>query len=567
MIRRSGLCLRFRLLAVAPIALACLGFSEQAKIAPAKSPAPSTSEQGMPVLQNYSARDYNSGPQVWTILQDRRGIMYFGNSSGDLLEFDGVTWRKIFTGSAVVRSLAQDASGRIWVGGSGRFGYLAPDASGTLQFASILDKVPVESRGFTDVWQTLATPQGVFFRSYEKLLRWDGNRMQVWNPVGKGRFQTIANIRGHILISQTGVGLQEIVGDELRNLPGGDAYQNSGKLSLHPYDDGRILISARDELLTLYDGHKEVPFPTHADDSLRVHKVYTTTLLPDGGICITTLDGGAVILAHDGKIKEIIDKTSGLLDSGTLSAYSDHEGTLWLGMGGGVARVEVNSPISIILRSGALNVIRFQGSIYVSSAAANAIARVVFDPKTGRPSSVPIHGPNQGWNMIDFKDPAGKSANQLLVATSEGVMKLQGDSLVPAMPAVHGLDEQTYAIFQSWKNPSRIFIGHSDGLGSMRWDGHTWIDEGRLPKTIYEARGLTEDADGVLWVGGGSGKVLRVEVAPTGIRTQSTRSFQKTRACRRARMTRNTRRVIFLSTIDRSKHLFRWDASTGKFVR
>ena len=242
-------------------------------------------------------------------------------------------------------------------------------------------------------------------------------------------------------------------------------------------------------MLTLYDGQKVVPFPTQADDYLKTHKVYTTALLPDGSICITTLNGGAVILSRDGRIREIIDKTSGLLDSETLSAFSDREGTLWLGMGSGVARVEVNSPISIILRNSALSAIRFQGAIYASSVASNALARVVFDPETGRPSSVPIRGPNQGWNMIDFKDPTGKSPHQLLVATSEGVMKLQGDSLVPAMPAVHGLTEQTYVIDQSVKDPSRIFIGHSDGVGSMRWDGQKWIDEGRLPKTIYESRG------------------------------------------------------------------------------
>ena len=121
----------------------------------------------MPVLKNYSARDYNGGPQVWTILQDRRGVMYFGNSSGAMLEYDGVTWRKIFIPSSVVRSLAMDEAGKIWVGGNGNFGYLSPDAAGTLHFVSILDKVPAEDRSFTDVWQTLVTPQGVFFRSYE----------------------------------------------------------------------------------------------------------------------------------------------------------------------------------------------------------------------------------------------------------------------------------------------------------------------------------------------------------------------------------------------------------------
>ena len=566
MIRRTGLCLRLQFLAIVPIALACACFGEQAKVAPSKPAGQSNSEQGMPVLQNYSARDYNGGPQVWAIQQDRRGIMYFGNSSGDLLEYDGVTWRKIFTGSSVVRSLALDESGRIWVGAGAKFGYLTPDATGALQFVSLLDKVPQENRGFTDVWQTLATPQGVFFRSYEELFRWDGSRMQVWTPSGNNRFQAIANIRGHILTSQSGIGLQEIVGDELRSLPGGEAYKDSIKLFLHPYDDNRILVSSRDQLLTLYDGQKVVPFPTQADDYLKVHKVYTTALLPDGSICITTLNGGAVILAHDGGIREIIDKNSGLLDSETVSAYSDREGTLWLGMGSGVARVEVNSPISIILRSSALNVIRFQGSIYASSVASNAIARVVFDPKTGRPSSVPIQGPNQGWNMLDFQDPAGKSPHQLLVATSEGVMRLQGDSLVPAMPAVHGLTEQTYFIEQSRKNPSRVFIGHSDGLGSMRWDGQKWIDEGRLPKTIYESRGLVEDADGVLWASGGSRSVLRVEVAPSGMRDSKYQVFSQNEGLPEGQNDLEFVAGSVFATVDRSKHIFRWDPAAGKFV-
>jgi hypothetical protein len=63
-----------------------------------------------------------------------------------------------------------------------------------------------------------------------------------------------------------------------------------------------------------------------------------------------------------------------------------------------------------------------------------------------------------------------------------------------------------------------MLIGHGDGVGSMRWDGKAWIDEGRLPNTVYGSRGLVEDAQGSLWVSGGDGKVLRVEVAPTGMR-------------------------------------------------
>ena len=558
-----------RSLPLALLALACslLCFVQQPGMSAQQSvPAQASAEVGMPVLQNYSARDYNGSPQIWAILQDRRGIMYFGSSGSDLLEYDGVTWRKIFINSTVVRSLALDDSGKIWVGGNGNFGYLEPDSTGAESFVSILEQVPGNERDFTDVWQTLVTPQGIFFRSYESLFRWDGKHMQVWPSVGKARFQAVSAVRGHIYTAQSGIGLEEIVGKDLRPLPGGDFYGAYGKLFLNSWDDTHILVSARDQPLSLYDGQKATPFPTQADDYLKTYRVYTSSLLPDGSICVTTLNGGAVILTHDGKIRQIIDQSAGLLDSEVLSAYSDREGTLWLGLGGGLARVEINSPISIILRTSALEAIRFQGSIYASSVSSNGLARIVFDPKTGRPSSVPIRGPNQGWNLVDFKDPSGKTPNQLLVATSEGVMRLQGDSLVPALPAAHGLTEQTYDLVPSRKDPSRIFIGHSDGMGSMRWDGRVWIDEGRLPNTIYEARGLVEDGEGNLWVSGSSGKVLRVEVAPTGMKDSKAELLSHSEGLPDGSNDVEYVAGSVFATIDRSKNILRWDAGTHKFV-
>ena len=86
---------------------------------------------------------------------------------------------------------------------------------------------------------------------------------------------------------------------------------------------------------------------------------------------------------------------------------------------------------------------------------------------------------------MKFKDPSGKAQDQLLLATSEGIMRVVDDKLVPALPSAHALDNQTYLAIQSRKNPDRVFIGHGNGVGSMRWDGGRWVDEGRLPNTVY----------------------------------------------------------------------------------
>ena len=52
----------------------------------------SQSQIGIPFIQNYSPKVYKQDPQNWSIGQDKRGIMYFGNSNG-LLEYDGINWR------------------------------------------------------------------------------------------------------------------------------------------------------------------------------------------------------------------------------------------------------------------------------------------------------------------------------------------------------------------------------------------------------------------------------------------------------------------------------------------
>ena len=567
MAKRYAVRSRYSLIAILALALTSLSFAQVRPSGPTASSPQLKGEGGLPILENYSRKDYSFGGEFWTILQDRRGVMYFGSDSV-ILEYDGVTWRKIFLPTDVVRSLAVDDTGRIWVGGAANFGYLAPDAAGTLQFVSLLDQVPSEQRRFTSVWQTLVTPQGIFFRSYEELFRWDGKKMQVWSPTqAKARFQALSIIRGHIYTSQEGIGLQEIVGDELRNLPGGDAYRASAKLFLYPYDDNRILISARDQLFTLYDGQKATPFPTEADEYLKKHDLYTSTVLADGGICATTLSGGAIIVGHDGKLRQIIDQGAGLLSSNVLTSYSDREGGLWLGLVNSISRVDVNSPVTILSRPAVYDVARFKDTIYTTTAGGESpVSRLTFDPKAGRLSLVPLQGAagiTQAFILQVFKDPSGKGSEQLLAATSKGVMKVEGNKLIPVEPSIFDQKEGMYFLSQSRKTPERIFLGHFDGLSSIRWDGRKWINEGRLSKTIYSVRDVAEDAHGTVWASGASG-VLRVAIAPTGMGDSKVQVISEG-------LPEGSTDAQFLDgsvfvTVTRSKNIFRWDEAAHQFI-
>ena len=80
-------------------------------------------ESGFPLVNNYSPKEYGADTQNWAILQDDRGMMYFGNNLG-LLEFDGADWKLYpMPNNATCRSLANGEDGKIYAGGVGDLGY------------------------------------------------------------------------------------------------------------------------------------------------------------------------------------------------------------------------------------------------------------------------------------------------------------------------------------------------------------------------------------------------------------------------------------------------------------
>jgi hypothetical protein len=84
-------------------------------------------DTGFKYMGNYSAKAHKWTLQNWSILQDKRGCIYVGNQ-GALLEFDGVSWRRIEITNMTVRSLAMDnQSGTVYIGGMNELGFLAPD--------------------------------------------------------------------------------------------------------------------------------------------------------------------------------------------------------------------------------------------------------------------------------------------------------------------------------------------------------------------------------------------------------------------------------------------------------
>jgi len=391
---------------------------------------------------------------------------------------------------------------------------MAPNERSELSYMPMHDKLPPEYRDFSEVVQVLQTPSGVFFRSELYLFRWDGSKFHTWPAASRdGGFQAISLVHGRILTSQLGVGLQEVVGDELRNLPGGDAFKNSLKLYLLPYDDKRILISARREMLSLYDGEKVVPFPTEADGYMRRSSVYTMSQLADGTYCVTHTLGGAVLVDKQGKLLRFFDREAGLQSNSVYVSFQDKAGSLWLGLSNGLVRVEIDSPLSTFSVSTLDETIRHQGVLYVLGQTGGiALYKFAKDPRTGVSGLQPIPSEfSQAFGLISFRDPEGKVPDQLLTGTRSGLHRVVGDRLTMISES-----RDMQSLLQSRKNPSRIFAGTARGVHSIRWQGGKWVDEGRAPGITGTIQSMAETPDGAVW-GATDGRVYRIEVPPQGI--------------------------------------------------
>ncbi|HSK14150.1 MAG TPA: hypothetical protein VK907_13110, partial [Phnomibacter sp.] len=333
-------------------------------------------ELGKPVITNWPPKAYEAQPQNWAIVQDDRGVMYFGNGNG-ILEYDGVSWRLIeLPNKNTCRSLAKDAKGRIFAGGVGIFGYLAPDPGlrgGAMRFVSLLPQVPEAERDFADVWESYVVGGTVYFRTNKYLFGWTPwgtastgvemtGELKRWKP--DLSFSLSFAVDNVLYIREREKGLLRMQGDSLQLVPGGERFATEGVGVMLPFpaplsvtkhsnkgagSSRSILIGSSKQGLLLYDGHSFSSFKTEADDHLQKHRLYSPgTVLPDGRFLLGTISGGVVVIDSQGRLLQTIDRSAGLQDNTVLNVYPDptRPEAQWLALEKGLARVEAAGPFS-----------------------------------------------------------------------------------------------------------------------------------------------------------------------------------------------------------------------------
>jgi len=442
-------------------------------------------EIGQPFIEYYSPKEYHLSYQNWCVNQDKRGIMYFGNTEG-ILEYDGSSWRTIQTpNNSIVRSLAVDNGGRIYVAASSDFGYLAPDSTGDMRFVSILNYLVDEYKKFGDVWDVVVSSHGAYYKTRDKIFRWNGgNKIDVIDSAYAFR---LYKINDEVYTRDYGRGLLKIEGSSLKLVPDGEEFAKVGVYDMLSFGN-KILVTTSNKGLFIYDGYRFSPFITEVDSFLTKNLIYNACELYDGNFAFATMRGGVAIIDQNGRLLRIVNTNNGLSSDVIYDLISDKQGGLWLAMNEGISRIEILSPFTLIKKNNTGNaylssVYRFKKKLY----ATNSFGLFCLNESTSVFS--PVGDINSGGNNFISVN------NNLLAATNSMICKIDKNNVTKQ---IHNFE--TPILFSSTIDSNIIYVIYRIGLAILKYNNGTFRVLKDTSIISDEMESLTEDSDGSLWI-------------------------------------------------------------------
>ena len=471
----------------------------------------------------FGVRDYNAHNQNWDAVQDKKGLIYVANGVG-VLEFDGTSWRYIYSNTAV-RSLGLDtASGMLFVGGSGNLGYLQPNEFGKTRFYPLMHLLPKGMEDIGDVWYTFATTKGVFFITNNYILRFRNGKFKAWSS--EGRFHTAFCLNGNIYIRKKGEGLLKINEETIDFVPGTEMLADSRLDVLLPKGPGEYFLAGRELGImtgravegTLEKGNakgmKIEKVKSKVNAFLEEKSLYRGIQLSSGEYALGTMKGGLVILDHQLNLTTIIDKSEGLPDLSILNVFEDNQHNIWLALYNGIGMVEYLSPFRNMsdihgIMGGIESIGRLKNAYYFGGFLG------LFEKNDASKKAVQIlKNPTECWDVQAFTPPGAKDADRLLVATKNGCLEIKDGmerNLIPPGQTV-------FRILPSRVHPGEVYIGTKTGITVIKYSNGTWTVKGDIG-IINETIGtLVEKSNGEIWFTNNNDVVGMIPRTPDGVR-------------------------------------------------
>lgn len=454
---------------------------------------------GIPFITNYSPVEYGASEQNWAIIQDQRGVMYFGNNDDGILEYDGVKWRKIpISNNSIVRSMAIDSSGVIYVGAVDEIGMLAVNNFGQLKYKSLVPLIDAADRKFSNVWKTYTFNNKIYFCSQYRIFIYNNDSIKSIK-LPQGSFFSFA-VNNAIYVGNFLEGLYMLKNDKLIPIKNGNFFEKKGIFTLNKQQNGWVVGCFPQGLYVIEkDGNLNTKKLSNsaANLFLKTNQLYQGTTLNSNQIVYATIFNGAIIANENGEIINLFTKNNGLQNETVTYTYKANQ--LWLALNNGISKVEIDNPIRHFGEQSGLfgsvnDIVTFNNKLFVATSL--GVFYLDFD-KNNLPQFIQIKGiEDQTWSLLKYND-------KLLIGTIKGLFQLNPDFSLTALDKQirknNEPDQVTY-ITKLFKYKNQVIVGKVNGAIIIRNINGKWQRYPLLNKN-EEIRSIRIDNNNNIWLG------------------------------------------------------------------
>mgnify|MGYP001010035725 CR=1 FL=1 len=474
------------------------------------------SERGALPVEVFDVQSMDGASVSSDLAQQADGRLLVANMRG-LFRFDGARWQLHVHPEAKggMEHLAIDADGRIHTSFNGDIGWWADDDSGTLQWHSVLHRLPDDCRDVAAETMSLhwmpARGGTVYAAATRIALVPDDPRAPVLCRPMRQLVETFV-ADGDLLATHGAPTTLSRLDAELAPVPvpGSALLDGVGLNDSVDSAAGTLLLNNNGQVLRYRDGVIEpwsnALFEVHGRAATRPFRAIE--LLADGRVVVAGLLDGVFVLDANGRLVDRYDERDGVpVRRKTNGLHTDSSGDLWLAQERTLARIGASTALTVFDdRHGlpsAAQLARWQGALWVASRSGLFQMR-----ETSRGGE--FHAPLP--ELLNLYGVAALGEDVLLVADGNLHVVRPADAGF-AMERLPSSWNQIFMLEASRFVPGRAYAGYAQGLLQidLAADGGIEVTEiGALKSPVLRIAEL--DAD-TLWVADRVDGVLRVELA------------------------------------------------------
>jgi signal transduction histidine kinase/class 3 adenylate cyclase/ligand-binding sensor domain-containing protein len=451
-------------------------------------------------IENISPSDqseygFSVGPRNWAFIKGVDSIMFVGNTNG-ILSFDGNIWRKVQGSDNINGSrFGKTASGNIYGGIGNRLGVLKPDSTGNMRFFE-MDLALADSVSNSFNIQSIRTIQNkVYFIDELSVLEWDeiSRNVKKWTLNDTIQEAEVVNNELFLWLQSEGLFSLRNQGFEYTGLP--KPNQNLGiRAVLFQKENSSWLLFSKEKGVWLLNEQELKPVFPHLLDSFPQLVIWDALPLNQTQYAIATDANGILIIDDFGRLKEIVNQSSGLQTNSVLAFGLAQDGYFWAGLDIGISLIQYPAILKNVNESQGLSGIvlafeRFKGRLYLGTSTQLYVSSTR-EPQNNPSYFQPLNlKTEEVWDLLSYE-------GELFIAGTQGLFVFDGQTYATIVG-----QETCFKLHPSAVFPDLIWVGLDKGVGYIEKKNGTWLWGGILRTVNHDVRTLAEDEKGRLWAG------------------------------------------------------------------